>query len=123
AVESLLHDLRHFERRGHPLFVALRKRAVDHLDASLAARHDAGVGKAVAIGKTVIKAEVQATRAAAHTLVGARRQVIAADQYVRRHPWSSVLVAAGTALAVAAFARRRNDADGAGTPPSADDAR
>jgi membrane protein len=91
--------------------------------ASLAARHDAGVGKAVAIGKTVIKAEVQATRAAAHTLVGARRQVIAADQYVRRHPWSSVLVAAGTALAVAAFARRRNDADDAATPPSADDTR
>ena len=85
--------------------------------ARVAAKHDAGVVKAVTIGRTVINAEMQATRAAALTLVEARRKAVAADQYVRRHPWSSVLVAAGTAMAVAAFARRRNGPDDAATPP------
>ncbi|MBN3755260.1 YihY/virulence factor BrkB family protein [Paraburkholderia sp. Tr-20389] len=87
------------------------------LAAKVVATHDAGIGKAVTIGKTVLKAEMHATRAAAHTLVEARRKAAAADRYVRRHPWSSVLVAAGTAMAVAAFARRRSASDDAATPP------
>ncbi|MEM5342222.1 YihY/virulence factor BrkB family protein [Paraburkholderia azotifigens] len=86
--------------------------------ARVAAKHDAGIVKAVAIGKTILEAEMQATRAAAHTLVEARRKAVAADQYVRRHPWSAMLVAAGTAMAVAAFARRRNGPDDAETPPA-----
>jgi membrane protein len=86
--------------------------------AKLIAKHDAGVVKAVTLGKTVLKAEMQATRAAAQTLVEARRKAAVADEYVRRHPWSSMLVAAGTAMAVAAFARRRNSADDAQTPPA-----
>ncbi|MFM0208954.1 YihY/virulence factor BrkB family protein [Paraburkholderia sediminicola] len=61
---------------------------------------------AVKIGRTVVIAEAQATRAAAVTLVEARRQAVAADRYVRRHPWTSVLVAAAAGLAVAAVARR-----------------
>ena len=84
----------------------------------LLAKHDAGIGKAVSIGKTVIKAETQATRAAAVTIVEARRRAVAADRYVRRHPWESMLIAASTAMAVVAFARRRNASNDAETPPS-----
>ncbi|AUT61610.1 YihY/virulence factor BrkB family protein [Paraburkholderia terrae] len=84
----------------------------------LLAKHDAGIGKAVSIGKTVIKAETQATRAAASTIVEARRRAVAADRYVRRHPWESMLIAASTAMAVVAFARRRNASNDAETPPS-----
>ncbi|BCG00480.1 hypothetical protein PPGU19_050480 [Paraburkholderia sp. PGU19] len=84
----------------------------------LLAKHDAGIGKAVSIGKTVIEVETQATRAAAVTIVEARRRAIAADRYVRRHPWESMLIAASTAMAVAAFARRRNASDDTETPPS-----
>jgi membrane protein len=84
----------------------------------LLAKHDAGIGKAVSIGKTVIKAETQATRAAAVTIVEAGRRAVAADRYVRRHPWESMLIAASTAMAVAAFARRCNASNDAETPPS-----
>ena len=84
----------------------------------LLAKHDAGIDKAVSIGKTVIEVETQATRAAAVTIVEARRRAIAADRYVRRHPWESMLIAASTAMAVAAFARRRNASDDTETPPS-----
>ena len=84
----------------------------------LLAKHDAGIGKAVSIGKTVIKAETQATRAAASTIVEARRRAVAADRYVRQHPWESMLIAASTAMALAAFARRRNAPNDADTPPS-----
>jgi len=91
--------------------------------AKLVAAHDAGISKAVTIGKTVVKAETHATRAAANTLVRAGRTAVAADRYVRRHPWSSMLVAAGTALFVATVAGRRNSADDAEAPPAASDAR
>ncbi|MEM5383444.1 YihY/virulence factor BrkB family protein [Paraburkholderia phymatum] len=91
--------------------------------ARLVATHDAGISKAVTIGKTVVKAETHATRAAANTLVRAGRTAVAADRYVRRHPWSSVLVAAGTALFVAAVAGRLNGADDAEAPPAASDTR
>ncbi|MBN3761725.1 YihY/virulence factor BrkB family protein [Burkholderia sp. Ac-20365] len=84
----------------------------------LAAKHDAGIGKAVAIGRTVIKAETQATRAAAQTLVEAKRRAVVADRYVRRHPWESMLIAASTAMALAAFARRRIGQNGNETPHS-----
>ncbi|MEX3932039.1 YhjD/YihY/BrkB family envelope integrity protein [Paraburkholderia phymatum] len=91
--------------------------------AKLVAAHDAGISKAVTIGKTVAKAETHATRAAANTLVRAGRTAVAADRYVRRHPWGSVLVAAGTALFVATVAGRRHSVDDAGAPPAASDAR
>ncbi|RKF46652.1 YihY/virulence factor BrkB family protein [Paraburkholderia fungorum] len=61
---------------------------------------------AVKIGRTVIKAEAEATRVAAVTLAGAGRTAVAADRYVRRHPWTSVLFAAAAGLAAAAVARR-----------------
>ncbi|MFM0500009.1 YihY/virulence factor BrkB family protein [Paraburkholderia caffeinilytica] len=61
---------------------------------------------AVGIGRTVVLAEAQATRAAAVTLVEAGRAAVAADRYVRRHPWTSVLFAAAAGLAAAAVARR-----------------
>ncbi|AXL49017.1 hypothetical protein DSC91_000654 [Paraburkholderia caffeinilytica] len=61
---------------------------------------------AVKIGRTVVLAEAQATRAAAVTLAEAGRTAVATDRYVRRHPWTSVLFAAAAGLAAAAVARR-----------------
>ncbi|NPT44199.1 YihY family inner membrane protein [Paraburkholderia sp. 1N] len=61
---------------------------------------------AVKIGRTVVVAEAQATHAAAVTLVEAGRRAVAADRYVRRYPWTSVLVAAAAGLAAVAVARR-----------------
>lgn len=84
----------------------------------LAAKHDAGIDKAVAIGRTVIKVETQATRAAAQTLVEAKRRAVVADRYVRRHPWESMLIAASTAMALAAFVRRRLSQNDDETPHS-----
>ncbi len=59
-------------------------------------------------------AEAQATRVAAVTLVGAGRTAVAADRYVRRHPWTSVLFAAAAGLAAAAVARHNRDDNGRG---------
>jgi membrane protein len=64
---------------------------------------------AVKIGRTVIKAEAEATRVAAVTLAGAGRTAVAADRYVKRHPWASVLFAAAAGLAAAAVARRNGE--------------
>ncbi|WP_434114859.1 YihY/virulence factor BrkB family protein [Paraburkholderia caffeinilytica] len=61
---------------------------------------------AVKVGRTVVRAEAQATRVAAVTLVEAGRTAVAADRYVKRHPWTSVLMAAAAGLAAAAVARR-----------------
>ena len=89
----------------------------------VAATHDAGISKAVTIGKAVVKAETQATRAAAHTLVEAGRKAAGFDRYVRRHPWGSMLIAAGSALVVAAVAGRRNGPSDAAAPPASDETR
>jgi membrane protein len=62
--------------------------------------------KAVDMCRSVIHAETRATHAAAVTLVQAGRTAAVADRYVRRHPWSSVLVAAGTAIIVTTMAGR-----------------
>ncbi|CAB3748489.1 YhjD/YihY/BrkB family envelope integrity protein [Paraburkholderia humisilvae] len=62
--------------------------------------------KAARMGRSVMDAETRATLAAATTLVQAGRTAVAADRYVRRHPWTSVLFAAGTAILVAALAGR-----------------
>jgi membrane protein len=61
---------------------------------------------ALNLGRTVVRAEAQATRAAAATLVQAGRQAVVADRYVRRHPWGSVLLAVSAALFVTTVARR-----------------
>ncbi|HEY3596138.1 MAG TPA: YihY/virulence factor BrkB family protein [Paraburkholderia sp.] len=66
------------------------------------------LGRAVTVGRSVMRAETRATHAAAATLVNAGRTAAAADRYVHRHPWSSVLLAAGTAIVVAAVAGRHN---------------
>ncbi|QDQ80210.1 YihY/virulence factor BrkB family protein [Paraburkholderia megapolitana] len=71
---------------------------------------------AVRFGRTVVRVENQATRAAAATLVQAGRGAVAADRYVKRHPWGSLLLAAGAALVVTAVAGRRN---GDSEPPAA----
>jgi membrane protein len=87
-----------------------------------AAAPSSGVRTAASIGRKVIRAEDHATRAAASTLLEAGRKAVAADRYVKRHPWGSVLLAAGAALVVTAVAGRLRD-DDASTPPAADDAR
>ena len=46
--------------------------------------------------------------AAALTLVQAGRTVAAADRYLKRHPWGSVLLVASAALAMTAAAGRRH---------------
>jgi membrane protein len=63
------------------------------------------------IGRKVMRAEDHATRAAASTLLQAGRKAVAADRYVKRHPWGSVLLAAGAALLVTAVAARVRDDD------------
>ncbi|WP_321910567.1 MULTISPECIES: YihY/virulence factor BrkB family protein [unclassified Paraburkholderia] len=60
------------------------------------------------IRRSVVRMEDSATYAAALTLVQAGRTVAAADRYVKRHPWSSVLFAASAALAMTAVGRRRH---------------
>ncbi|MBB5458468.1 YihY/virulence factor BrkB family protein [Paraburkholderia sp. Cpub6] len=64
---------------------------------------------AVDVTRKVLDAEAQATRFAASALVEARRQATAADRYVRRNPWTSVLLAAAAGLTAAAMARRGAD--------------
>ena len=66
---------------------------------------------ALKVGRTVVQAEAQATRIAAVTLIEASRTAVAADRYVRRHPWTSVLFAAVAGLAAATMARRNDTAD------------
>ena len=87
-----------------------------------AAAPSSGARTAASIGRKVIRAEDHATRAAASTLLEAGRKAAAADRYVKRHPWGSMLLAAGAALLVTAVAGRRRG-DGAAAPESADDIR
>jgi membrane protein len=61
---------------------------------------------ALDVTRKVLDAEAQATRLAASALVEARRHASAADRYVRRNPWTSVLLAAAAGLTAAAVARR-----------------
>jgi membrane protein len=76
--------------------------------ASQAHAHSQSATRASAadIGRKMIAAEAQATRMAASALVEARRKAVAADRYVRRNPWTSVLLAAAAGLTAAAVARR-----------------
>ncbi|MFM0642934.1 YihY/virulence factor BrkB family protein [Paraburkholderia bryophila] len=71
---------------------------------------------ALKMGRTVVQAEAQATRIAAVTLIEASRTAVAADRYVRRHPWTSVLFAAVAGLAAATMARRNDNTDNADDP-------
>ncbi|HEY4294856.1 MAG TPA: YihY/virulence factor BrkB family protein [Paraburkholderia sp.] len=61
---------------------------------------------ALKVGRSVVLAEAQATRLAATALVEAGRTAAAADRYVKRNPWTSVLLAAAAGLTAAAVARR-----------------
>ena len=61
---------------------------------------------ALKVGRSVVLAEAQATRIAAVTLLETSRKAAAADRYVRRNPWTSVLLAAAAGLAAATVARR-----------------
>jgi membrane protein len=67
------------------------------------------VRTATRIGRKVFQAEGQATRAAASTLLEAGRKAVAADRYVKRHPWRSILLAAAAGFLVTAITGRRRD--------------
>jgi membrane protein len=70
---------------------------------------------ALKVGRRVLLAEAQATRIAAAALLETTRKAAAADRYVRRNPWKSVLLAAAAGLAAATVARRNiGDADNRG---------
>ena len=90
-------------------------------DARPASTLSLGVGTAAKLGRQVMRAEGQATRAAASTLIVAGRKAVAADRYVKRHAWGSVLVAAGTALLLTAVAGRLRSKDDPDTQPLADE--
>ncbi|MFL9965270.1 YihY/virulence factor BrkB family protein [Paraburkholderia sediminicola] len=64
---------------------------------------------AVRVARGVVNAEAQATRLAAFALAETRRQAKAADRYVRRNPWTSVVLAAVAGLAAVTAARRNSD--------------
>jgi membrane protein len=68
------------------------------------------------IGRTVVLAESQATRVAAVALIEAGHKASAADRYVRRNPWTSVLFAAAAGLAAATVARRNENRGGRDDP-------
>jgi len=74
------------------------------------------------IGRKVVRAEGQATRVAASTLLEAGRKASAADRYVKHNPWRSLLMAAGAALLVTAVAGRRRG-NGASAAQATDDER
>jgi len=63
---------------------------------------------AAKLSRSVALAEEQAIRVAAVALLEAGRKAAAADRYVKRHPWTSVLLAAASGLAAVALARRRH---------------
>jgi membrane protein len=65
------------------------------------------------IRRSVVNIERGATQAAANTLVRAGRTVAAADRYVKRHPWRSVMLVASAALAMTAAVGRRHGVTGA----------
>nr|WP_205194755.1 YihY/virulence factor BrkB family protein [Burkholderia sp. Ax-1719] len=65
-------------------------------------------GGGLQIRRSVVRIEDSATYAAALTLVQAGRTVAAADRYIKRHPWSSVLIVASAAIAVTATTSRRH---------------
>jgi membrane protein len=82
----------------------------------------ADVRVAASIGRKVVQVEGQATRAAASTLLKAGHKAAAAEGYVKRHPWRSVLLAASAGLfVVTAVAGRRRD--NVTSPQSGADAR
>ncbi|MFC5431698.1 YihY/virulence factor BrkB family protein [Paraburkholderia denitrificans] len=66
-----------------------------------------GDGASPLLRRSMAKMEDDATSAAALTLAHAGRTAAAADRFVKRHPWSSVLLAVGAAVAMTAAAGRR----------------
>lgn len=62
--------------------------------------------RVVRVGRTAIGMERKATRAAADAIVQSGRAAAAANRYVKRHPWTSVLLATGAALFMTAARSR-----------------
>jgi membrane protein len=66
------------------------------------------LSRALALSRTVVRAETTATRAAADALIGAGRKATQANELVRRHPWRAVLLAASAGVAVALLSSRES---------------
>ncbi|TAM00764.1 MAG: YihY/virulence factor BrkB family protein [Paraburkholderia sp.] len=75
-----------------------------HAAADASTRHD---GASPLLRRSMAKMEDDATYTAALTLVHTGRTAAAADRFVKRHPWSSVLLATVAAVAMTAAAVRR----------------
>ncbi|WP_118184283.1 YihY/virulence factor BrkB family protein [Paraburkholderia phosphatilytica] len=102
-------------RRRHPLTFL---RAPGAASATAASRPRVTAAR---VGRTIVRAEAQATKTAAAAIVGAGRRAAAADRYVKQHPWSSVLMAAGVALAVTHVAGRITGGHGGDAAAAAND--
>ncbi|MEZ2350853.1 YhjD/YihY/BrkB family envelope integrity protein [Caballeronia sp. RCC_10] len=63
------------------------------------------VARAVALSRTIARAESTATRATAVAMVGAGRKASHANAAVKRHPWRAVFVAASAGMAVALLSK------------------
>ncbi|GGD61416.1 YihY/virulence factor BrkB family protein [Caballeronia grimmiae] len=63
------------------------------------------VTRALALSRTIARAESTATRATAVAMVGAGRKASHANAAVKRHPWRAVFVAASAGMAVALLSK------------------
>jgi membrane protein len=71
--------------------------------------HARALSSAMSVARGVVHAEAQATRLAALALIETGRNARLADRYVRRNPWTSVMLAAVAGLAAAVAIRRNSD--------------
>jgi membrane protein len=102
---------------GNPAMAA----DAEHANTASASRHSdassetsqhaaAQASPTASLPSQVMAMKIRATHAAALALAQADRTAGAANRYVQRHPWRSVLLAAAVAMAVSASAGRRRGA-------------
>ncbi|WP_027214578.1 YihY/virulence factor BrkB family protein [Burkholderia sp. WSM2232] len=114
AGERNVHPLGHVQVSSTGSALSTEKRgasSVFELRRTQARKKASVVATAAKVGRSVISAEAQATHLAALTLLGASRKAVAADRYVRKHPWKSVAFAAAAGLAAASMARHARSHD------------
>jgi len=114
AGEPNVHPFGHVQASDTGSAVATEKRGASSVFAlrrTQARKKASVVATAAKVGRSVISAEAEATHLAALTLLGASRKAVAADRYVRKHPWKSVALAAAAGLAAASMARHARSHD------------
>jgi membrane protein len=88
-----------------PRPVALPAAATDARALTPRPNKASAVARAVALSRTIARAESTATRATAVAMVGAGRKASHANAAVKRHPWRAVFVAASAGMAVALLSK------------------